>query len=660
MRLSAEVSSLWRTLQEEREGALAALAAFVLIAYLALRGGGYEVVVRSELGVAIWVAILAVSAIGIFPRNSLSRRGYLLVGLFVAYVVWTGLALVWTESAERTVLELSRVVILFGIFVFALLARGADTLRWIAGGVGSAVGVIALLALLSRFEPGWFPPNEVAEVLPSEVDRLNYPLTYWNGLATLVAMGTPLIIWVAADARAVLLRALAAAALPALALTVYYTISRGGVAEMAIAVAVLVAFHPRRLTLLAPLALGGLGTAILIIAAGARSELADGLTTSTAADQGVQMLAITIAVCLLAGALNFAVQTAIERERITLPRVGRHHARRAALGCVLVAVIAALAVGAPGKISNSWSEFKQPVTPGGGSARLNSVSGSGRYQWWESAVDANASDPILGIGPGTWEYWWARGDGGVVGFVRDAHSLYLENLGELGIVGFLVIVAMVGGILITAILRVLRLADDPDRRAPSAAVLAALTTFAAAAAVDWAWEMTVLPAAFFVLAAATIEIREPKIPSGASRRTQPLLRIGFAAVAILAGVIVAVPMLSTSAIDRSKSEVDAGNLPEALASARYAQDLQPYAASPRLQEALILQLGGELEQAAAQASQATSDEPTNWRNWLVLSKIEQAQGRDQEAAADYERARSLNPRSPLLASPTLPSSDAAG
>lgn len=231
--------------------AAAAVIPFVIVFYLGFRGGGYEAVVRGELGMAVWLFIAAFTLAGLLP----TRSAWILLGILASFGLWTGLAIIWSESAERTAIELARVATLVGIFMLGLSVQsGQLALRRMLGGITVAIVLLSLVALASRFQPNWFPANEVAEVLPSEVDRLNYPLTYWNGLATLVAMGIPLLIWFAGSARHLFTRALAVAVTPALLLTVYYTLSRGGLAEIAIGVAALAALHPRRLQLLAPVA----------------------------------------------------------------------------------------------------------------------------------------------------------------------------------------------------------------------------------------------------------------------------------------------------------------------------------------------------------------------------------------------------------------------
>jgi hypothetical protein len=46
--------------------------------------------------------------------------------------------------------------------------------------------------------------------------------------------------------------------------------------------------------------------------------------------------------------------------------------------------------------------------------------------------------------------------------------------------------------------------------------------------------------------------------------------------------------------------------------------------------------------------QAESREPTNWRIWLIASRLATEAGRPAQAFSDYRRARSLNPSSPLF------------
>jgi tetratricopeptide (TPR) repeat protein len=255
---------------------------------------------------------------------------------------------------------------------------------------------------------------------------------------------------------------------------------------------------------------------------------------------------------------------------------------------------------------------------------------------------------VVGIGPGSFEYWWARDDVEISGFVRDAHSLYLEAFGELGVVGLLLIASAVGGALGVGIRRVRR-ADSDGERAVAATATAAMLIFAAAAAIDWAWELTVLPVTFLLLAAALIG---PGSNDAAGRARSALVLPLLAGVSLIA---ILPPILTEIYIEDSQDAAGRGELVEAIENARSASAILPFDASSHLQQALVLQLGGDLDTAAAEARVATERESTNWRTWLVLSRIEADRGNEAAAELALEQSRRLNPRSLLFQEPAAPS-----
>ena len=57
---------------------------------------------------------------------------------------------------------------------------------------------------------------------------------------------------------------------------------------------------------------------------------------------------------------------------------------------------------------------------------------------------------------------------------------------------------------------------------------------------------------------------------------------------------------------------------------------------------------GDFRSAVAAARTATEEEPTNWRTWLALSRLEARTGDAEAALAAFREARRLNPRSPLI------------
>ena len=191
---------------------------------------------------------------------------------------------------------------------------------------------------------------------------------------------------------------------------------------------------------------------------------------------------------------------------------------------------------------------------------LVNTSSSGRYQFWQSAVRAAETEPLTGIGPGTFEFYWSQDPEGYA-FVRDAHSLYIENLAELGWIGFGLIVSLV---LATLAIGIGRSINAPlAARTRIATATAAAAAFAAGAGLDWIWEIAALPALFMLLAAVIAvdtEGEEPnsiRVPAPADTREGGLERFGprVAVVAVALAAILAVwfPLRARSESARARS-----------------------------------------------------------------------------------------------------------
>lgn len=621
---------------------------FALVVYLGLEGGGYDPLVSEPVGIAVWWVLLGGVLVGALPRLGLGRLAWVSLGLLLAFAAWTALSLGWTESSGNTATELARVLGYLGAFALALFTRGSREAQRVIGAVAAAIVVVSLVGLLSRLHPGWFAPTDIPGVL-TERERLSYPIDYWNGLAGLIAIGLPLLLQIATRARSVLARALAAAAFPAMAMTIFLTLSRGGIAAAIISVAVFLLLTSDRLPKLLALLVVGAGSAVLIAAVESRDALQHGALNDLARDQGHELLWLGLAVCIVVGLVQAALSSrAVADRRPSWTRVSRPNATAATAVGLVALVIAAVALGAPGRVSNGWDEFKEGGGAGSGVGRLGSVAGQSRYQLWSAAVRENQSKPLDGTGAGTFEFWWAR-DGDTDESVRDTHSLYLQTLGELGIVGLALLAAFLLSIFVAGG-RGLLTADSRDRPLFAAAV-AGVLAFCVTAIFDWMWQIPVLPVAMLLLG-SVLMLRPDEPAGGAADEGGGLptpLRVAIVIVAGAAIVAIAIPLATTSLVRQSESDARAGDLAGALQEARSAQNVQPDAAGPRLQQALVLEAQGHLAAAAAAARAATERERTNWRTWLVLSRVEAERGRAGPSVHAYREARSLNPRSELFA-----------
>jgi hypothetical protein len=356
------------------------------------------------------------------------------------------------------------------------------------------------------------------------------------------------------------------------------------------------------------------------------------------------MILIVLAVCVVVGLAQWAAIAAGQRGIGGSPEVSRQTTLRLIGATAAVLILAALAAGGPGWLSDRWEEFKAPAGPAGGDSiqRFSSASGNGRYQYWSESVDGHA-DVLIGSGPATWEFIWAQ-HGTLPGFVRDAHSLYFQTFAELGLIGLILIGALIGLAVVTAIRRAV--AAAPDDRPALAAAAAACCAFGTVTVLDWPWQLPVIPVVALLIIAAvfTADRAGPWPARQATRRT----RLAIPAVSLLGVLAVAAPLPAAISIRSSQDSVNAGDLDSALDQAQTAQSWQPYAAAPRLQEALVLERQGELQGARDAAAAAVAREAINWRNWMVLSRLEARLGNAEESVAAYRQARDLNPRSPLF------------
>lgn len=622
-----------------------------IVLYLAVDGGGYDLVVRSQVAIVVWWIVLVGAAWGLLPAGRWTRAAWVAVGLFGAFVAWTALASTWSLSSERSLQELSRVTFYFGLLLLGIAVQRdrERAVRHTVNAVAAAVAVVACLALASRLRPDLFPAaNQTAAFLPGTEGRLGWPLNYWNALAALLALGLPLLLAIATSARTLWAQTAAAAAIPIVTLCGYLTFSRGGAAAAGVALLAFFVLSPERVGKLATALVAAAGSGVLILAAVDRPAIEHGLTNAAARHQGnaliIGVLVVCAGVALAQAGVGLAARHGTPPRWLTLTR-GKTWAL--VLGVLAAGILAGLVAGAPGRISHAWRDFKHPTAAAlhqDSIARFGTVSGNGRYDYWKVAVNATSGHLLGGSGAGTFQLIWTP-RAPYFSSVQNAHSLYVETLAETGVVGLGLLVAFFAVVLGAAVKLAIR--SHYEARVRVAGLTAALVAFCVAAASDWIWQVPALPAAALLLAAAVL-VPGPRSAWRLGTRAPLAVRVGAIALAIGALFAIAIPLATTNSVRESQSAVTTGDSAQALADARAAVALEPGAASPQIQLALVLELRGNTSGALAAARSATRDEPDNWSAWLVRSRLEVESGHPTAALAAYRRSRSLNPRSPLF------------
>jgi O-antigen ligase len=665
MELSSQVGvrprvAAWRL---PRPGpALAGFAlSFATVCYLAMADGGYDTISRNQAGIVAWWVVLLAAFAGVRPAR-LGRIGWLALGLMLAFTAWTGASIAWSVSAEQSADQLGMVATYAGVFLLALTVGGRAAARHAVYGAAAAVGLIAALAVASRLHGAWFPPDPRIAYNESP-SRLAYPLGYWNGLAAFLAMGVPLLLSVAGGARRIATQALAAAALPVAVLAIFFADSRGGVIALVVAVVAFLLMTGDRLAAFASTAVSALGAGLLIEYADRHEIVRQGVNTLQARSAENRMVVVLLLVCAGVAMLQAAISLAARHA--ARPSWLEPSPRQQALRIVgvMAAVIAvAFAAGAAGRLDRAWHDFKKPLGAAtqavSGSdvfSRLSGTGGNDRYQLWQQAIKADQSHPLVGTGAGTFGLWW-QVHASVPLHVTDAHSLYLQTLAETGIVGLILIAGLLACFVVAGVRHALR--APPELRLPLAGATAAIVAFMTSAAYDWVWQLGAIACLALILGAVCLTGGRAAPPSrqAAKRRPAAPRRLAGrpASVALVLGAVVALavialPLAGARDFAASQAAATRGDLRGALADAKAADRVQPFAASPKLQQALVLEQSGALTDARVAALSAVGREATNWEPRLVLARIESELGLRALALATFERARRLNPLGAVFA-----------
>ena len=479
-------------------GAAALLAGPFVLAFFS---GGFFDRPRIVAAIAAWVlvALAAIAAPRPLPRGRAGLAAMAGLGLLAG---WTALSFAWAPVVDAAHDDLQRVLLYAGALVAgAALLRGRAR-RAVEPAVLAGTVVLVVYGMSDRLLPRVVRIDHYF----SAGSRLEQPLTYWNAMGLVAAIGLVLAARLAADrSRPPAVRVLAAAAGAPLGAGLYLTFSRGAIAALGVGLVVLLAAAPTWPQLRA---------AVLVLEAGAVTALTASLMpgvvnfdTTEAARQwqgdvflAVVGLAAVAAGCLQAWACRSERAGVARLDRLPLPR------RSGAVAAGLIVLAAA------GFVAAAAREPRSSAPPtGAATQRLGSLQ-SNRYEYWQVATGAFADHPVAGTGAGGFRVEWLRRRT-ITEQAKDAHSLYLETAAELGLIGLAALALALGGVALAA--------RDAMRRAPAAATgaLAVVVMWAFRAGIDWDWEMPAVTLLAVLFAAVLIALAET--PPGVSRASPP-------------------------------------------------------------------------------------------------------------------------------------------
>jgi hypothetical protein len=608
-----------------------------LVVWLGFNAGGFFPGTVGYAAIGVGLVLLVWLTTADRPFAAASAPLALAAGALTLFAVWTLMSAGWSDATSRALIEFDRSL----LYLFVLVAAGLMTAR--LGGPGRILWGLAIAAfvlcgagLITRALPDVWPIRATLQA-----DRLSYPITYWNTLGLLGAMGWVTCLHLTSSLREPrVVRVLAAAALPVLASTVFFTFSRGAILVLPIG-AVAYLLLARQRGALAGLLAGVPATAIAVIACFDANALAtDDPTTALAVHQGKTVAVVVVACIVLAAVLRFAlarVDRWCEGLDVRLPS----RAQLVAIGMAVVAivVVAGVAVGAQDTLSDQYKKFTQSgeVDPAGGSReRLGEVGNNGRLDHWRVALKGAEASLLHGTGAGTYANLWAK-DRPQPFDVQDAHSLYVEVLGELGIVGLLLVLTLVLTLLVGSVGRV----RGPDRSVP-AAVAAIVLMWGIRAGIDWDWEMPVVTV--WVLLAGGAMLARPVL-GGEGLVPTKLARLLMGLGVLVLLITPALITQSQARLQESIRDFRAGDCAGALNSALDANSALSVRPEPFLVIGFCDVRIGQPQLGVQAMRAAIERDPDNWTYRYGLALTKAAAGVDPRP--DARLAHEMNPLSQL-------------
>lgn len=595
----------------------------LLVAGLALANGGSE---PTQWG---WITLLLLwtGATGVLlARLELGLLDVLFLGGLVALLGWVAASLAWADDTSRALDELQRVAVYPAAGLAALGLGSRRGLPLVTAGVWAGGAVACGWALATRLWPASFGEFDSL----SRSYRLTDPFPYWNMLGGLAALTLVLAAGLAVHARPVWVRCLAAASVPGLALTLYFTFSRGAFAAAAVALLLVLALDAERTRLATEGLVLAVPAAVLVAAAAQRDGLTRRGADLAAATADGRDLALLLAVLSAAAVALLLLLVAGERRLRLSRRLRRTWVVVLACGLLAAAVVATLPRGGPvSAAEDAWRSFNGEgiTTPEGGDLndRLFDASANGRRTLWSVGLDEWRAAPLLGGGAGSFTAAFYA-DGSRTFDTENTHSVYVETLAELGLVGA-VLLLLVIATPFAAGWRARRQAFVP-------VALGGYAVIVLQAAVDTDWESPgVIVPALLLAGTVVAAARGRRLPAG------PAGRGLLVASALVLAALTAYALSANRAMDAAAAASDADPC-AAIADARRATDRLPWSARAWQTLAAAHVTAGDPAGARSAYARALEQAPNDWRLWYASGAVAEPAA----AAAAFARARELNSR----------------
>jgi len=426
-----------KTADPQFRSILAALSIMTLDSFAVFFNGAYFIGPLTLCAVGAWVVLAATSHTNLqdlLPLSGLESGALLSMA---ALWLWSGASIVWSIAADLAWVEFNRsgaYLAVFAIGLFVGRQKKASVLSaWFFLGL---VVVTSYYALGVKMFPGVI-------VNPDDLARTALPLGYTNALGLLSALAVPLALYMAAINRyAWLPRILAAAAIPMLFTSLFFTLSRGAMLALAIGLMIYFVLVPLRLRSFFLLLLSMAATMPMLIWSSNQDALMQdkidlGLRIAAAAQLRVCVLLAVMAVSAVFGL------ALLLGGRVRFPPWAARVAGIVIISILLISLTTGFLLFANSQPSFSgWArDTYREMTVGSpqetGAARLFEFGLSSRWKIWEEAIANWQEHPLAGTGAQSFPlvHLALRQSGSL--FVKNPHGILFQLVTELGLIGLL-------------------------------------------------------------------------------------------------------------------------------------------------------------------------------------------------------------------------------
>ncbi len=637
---NAETSS-WqsrRLLRTPRDNVLAAWVFGVTLLgmwiWWALAQGAFFGTVLFPGAVVLYLVLAVMVAMARFPINMSGPHAVALI-CFVGLGFWTALSILWSPAQDLAVDYAQRAFVYAAAFAIGLLFAAALRQRMTLAAVPmlAAGGVVAMVVLIRIWTAG-----DIGGLIDDDF-TLDIPFGYRNATAGFfVTIALAAVAFGARPATSpkvrVPLAALSATALGLCAISQ----SRGSLVALAVGVVVLLAVAPYRGRALLGLVVAVVPVALLFNELldpydAARLDMPSALSELQVAAAAAAFAGIVAA--LLTAALSVVEDKGAAQMLPVLTRRGKV-AVWSAVALVGAGVVFAVASGpiADGIDAISTGDTGYSEVEGN---RFSYGGGLDRTDYWRVSLQQVGDNPVLGGGAGSFRSDYLL-DREAEQAPRNAHNVWLEQLGELGIPG---LGLLLGGFVfaIGAGLRSRRL--GPESAALTTVALTAFAAWAAQATIDWSWYFGGLTAPMIAL------LGSAAAPAALSFEVLPIRVRAAMGVAAVSLTLIAVPTFISERLTLNAASDWPDDVEGAYEALDTAQSLNMFATTPLLVEATIAHETGDEQRALDAIAEAQQREPDDWRSYYLAAQV---LGTAPEARVQLDRALALNPEGPELKS----------